>query len=353
MKAFTMKLLRQFGIFVILTACISPIDIRINNTGGQIIISGQVSSIEDRTTISIGRTASGRLPEPKEGAQVILFDMYDNYYGSFHEYKPGEYILLGFSGVPGMGYKVQVTLDDGRIYESAIEVMPEYAPAVSVTHQFNERVAADLDGDNVSQRFIDLFASTEIPEEWESPYFFWSVDEVYLLSPTDFPDPFGSIPPPCFVYQKIATNKRALYNGSVVNSREIQNLLVHERKVDRTFLERHYLTTYQSSITQKAYEYWSKVNTLAFSRGSIFDTPPAQVKGNFHNIANDDEIVWGYFQATHETFDRFFLLPTDFPYTLLFPTESCTFDGTRWDYPPYCLNCLSAPNSSYTRPDWF
>lgn len=353
MKITKMKLFRQLGIFLLLTACVSPIDFRIENTNRQIIISGQVSSLENRSFITIGRTLIGRLPEPETDAIVTLHDHYNNYLGEFSETNPGEYQKSGFQGIPGFGYTVSVTLKDGRNYVSEIEYMPEYAPSLTVNYKFNDRISADQDGDNVLQRYIDLYASSTLPEEWINPYLTWSVEENYLLSPTDFPDPFGSIPPPCFVFQKLAPIRRSMFDGSIVKTKEIEGLLIHERKVDRTFLEKHYFTVYQSSISYNAFTYWNKVNILAYSTGSIFETPPAQIIGNFRNTADLNEKVWGYLQVSNESFYRFFLHPYDFPYRVFFPTEDCTYDATRGDYPAYCINCLDLQGSSYTRPEWF
>jgi hypothetical protein len=121
--------------------------------------------------------------------------------------------------------------------------------------------------------------------------------------------------------------------------------------VDYSFHEKHYFTTYQSSITKEAHEYWRKVDILANQTGSIFDTPPAEIKGNVINVKDTQEKVYGYFQAANQTQDRFYLLPSDFPFPLLM--KSCTYDLSIIEYPSRCLDCLSVRNSSYNRPDWF
>jgi len=340
--------------FIILMSCISPIDFRVENRGGQLVVSGQVSPLEDRNEIRLGRTADGRLPFPITGAIIQLMDDVGNSL-RYNEIEEGVYTLPDFKGVPGRTYHVEIALNDGEVYESKPEKMPEYSAPLTVSSEFVEEIVTDADGANVSRRFVKLYAATSLPPEWKERFVNWTVNEVFLLSPTDFPDPFGNIPPPCFVAQKAEANRIALFDGNQLSTTEIKKQLICSRPVDRTFLEKHYFTTHQSFITKEAHAYWNKVNTLANQTGSIFDTPPAQIIGNISNVMDPSEKVWGYFQSANETFNRIYLLPTDFPYPLLFVKEACTYSGDRPfnDYPTYCLNCLLYKNSSYTRPDWF
>jgi hypothetical protein len=346
------RLLFRFLPFIWLISCITPIDFDVENKGGQIVISGQVSSLPDRNEIQIGITADSQLPVPVTGATVQLLDDLGN--GAFYfENKEGVYILPGFQGIPGRTYHIMITLPNGVTYESIPEKMPEFAAPVDVSTEFTEEVYTDGEGANLLRRFVKLYASTSLPSEWKIPYINWTVEEVYKLSPTDFPDPFGMIPPPCFIAQKADPNRISLYDGTQVRTKEVEKVLVCSRLVDRSFLEKHYFNTYQSSLTPEAHAYWNKVNILANQTGSIFDTPPAQITGNVFNANNSSQKVWGYFQATHETQNRLFLLPTDFPFLVFFPLDDCTYDPYRFEYPQYCNDCTSIRNSTYNRPDWF
>lgn len=337
-----------------LVNCITPVDLPVEYVGGQLVISGQVSTLPDRTEIQIGRTAYKQLPQPETDATVMLYDNDGPVQPLIETLTRGSYVASGFQGVPGRTYHVEISLSSGRVYRSRPETMPPFSPPIEVVHEFAERVTTDSEGANLSEQFVDLFISTELPLEWKDRYLSWTVEEVFLLSPTDFPDPFGVIPPPCFVDQKSEPNRVALLDATRLSTNKIEKQLVCSRIVDRSFLEKHYFITYQSAITKEAYEYWRKVNILANQTGSIFDMPPAQVVGNIESTNSSDERVWGYFQANAENYNRFFLLPTDFPYRIFFPYEDCTFSYNRSiEYPAYCFNCLEMRNSSYYRPDWF
>ncbi len=339
---------------LLLLNCITPVDLPVEYLGGQLVISGQVSSLPDRTQIQIGRTAYKQLPHPETGATITLYDDDGPVQFLYETITPGNYVAYGFKGIPGRTYHVEISLSTGRVYRSEPETMPPFSPPIEVKHEFAERVTTNSEGANLTEKFVDVYVSTELPSEWQDRYLSWTVEEVYLLSPTDFPDPFGSIPPPCYVNQKAEPNRVALLNATRLKTDKIENQLVCSRIVDRSFLEKHYLITYQSAISKQAYEYWRKVNILANQTGSIFDTPPAQVLGNIESANSSDEKIWGYFQASTESYNRFVLFPTDFPYRIFFPYEECTFSYSRTiEYPSYCLDCLSMRNSSYYRPDWF
>ncbi len=345
----------QFLIFLALSSCLTPIDYPVEIKGGTIVVNGQISTISDQNIIQLGRTANiARLPFPISGATIKLYDDV----GSVHEYEEdyfneGTYYLKDVTGVEGRTYYIQINLPDGGTYKSLPEKMPEPAIQESVNYKIVRKELTDSEGSVVKQDNIEIFSNSTITPSKEPIYLKWGVEETFLLSPTDFPDPFGVIPPSCFISQNTDPQRIVLFDGSEVSTTSINNLLVANRMIDWSFLERHYFTVYQSSITKDAYDYWSKVNIVANQVGTIFDTPPATIIGNIIREGDPNEKTLGYFQASNQKFNRFFLLPTDLPFSL--SVETCVFDGSfnSLDYPTRCIDCSSVRNSSYNRPDWF
>lgn len=336
-----------------LSSCLTPIDFSTENIGGTFVVSGQISSFEDQNMIQLGLTAAtDQLPLPVSGATVQL--MVDN--GDSFEYledqaRPGIYLLPGIGGIPGRSYYVRITVPGGRVYESTPEKMPSSTGSVTVSYEVVKEDFTDPEGIITPENFLKLYANAIFPVNEETNYIRWRTEETFLLSPTDFPDPFGQIPPSCFVVQNADPQRITLFNGETVKTSTVENLLVASKLIDWTFLEKHAFTTYQSALTKDAYEYWRKVNILSNQVGSIFDTPPAEITGNIRNVNNPNEKVLGYFQACNEVYDRIFIYPFNLPFPLLF--SNCTYDGNRATYPGRCLDCLTARNSSYYRPEWF
>ena len=335
----------------IFAGCINPVDIQTERIGNRLVVTGQISTLEDQNFIQLGRTAEvAQVPYPISGASVTLLDDLGKTY-SYQEVKsaPGIYILNGISGLAGRTYHVQIALSTNEIYESQPEKMAKQVGKISTRYEEVHEEFIDGEGSVVTQPFVKIYANAELPT---NNYFKWSVEEVFILSPTDFPDPFGNTPPSCFIAQNADPQRITLLDGVEIKSSSINNLLVCSRLVDYSFFEKHYFTTYQSSMTKEAYAYWHKVNILANQTGSIFDTPPAEIIGNIYNIRDPSEKAYGYFQAVNQTFDRFYTLKSDLPFPVLW--TPCTYDNRDFLlYPRRCLDCLTVRNSSYNRPGWF
>ncbi|MBL7873489.1 MAG: DUF4249 family protein [Cyclobacteriaceae bacterium] len=346
-----------FQLFLILCtgSCLTPIEINTLNVGGTIVIAGQVSPLKDRSSIQIGSASEDeRLPVPISGAEVKLLDSDGNrYYYIENSSFEGTYTLENTTAVPGRTYHIEVTLPTGSVYTSIPETMPISVGTLSTNFDVVAEEFIDAEGTLSQLDFIKIFANSQFPVGSSMSHFRWSVEETYLLSPTDFPDPFGSIPPPCFISQNADPQRVTLLDLTTTAITQVNQKLIASRIVDFSFLERHYFTSYQTALSNNAFEYWSKVNILANQVGSIFDTPPAKIKGNIINVSNGKEEVLGYFQAVNESYDRFFTLPYLLPIKI--QVRKCDFTGSfnSLDYPPRCINCLSVRNSSYSRPDWF
>jgi hypothetical protein len=356
LKSYLQSLKGQLGrllLFSALVGCLSPINVDIENVPGTVVIGGHVSNLPDHNVVQLGLTAdTERLPFPVSGAGVWIVDeTTGESIRLFESGTPGEYRPENYAGVPGHAYHVQVQFPNRGTFTSETDIMPPLVGTMKTHYEFENQQYTDLEGVVSEQQFLLNYVDGQMPETSEDLYLRWSVEEVFLLSPTDFPDPFGSVPPPCFVAQNADPQRIVLLDGSRIHTTQFKNLLVASRIVDWTFLEKHAFTTYQSSISAAAYAYWAKVDILSNQTGSIFDTPPAALTGNLHG-ENSDDRVFGYFHAAAETFDRYFIYRSDLPFPLTAVTD-CQYYGYRTEYPSRCLDCTSARNSSYNRPDWF
>ncbi|MBA4053726.1 MAG: hypothetical protein C0490_03350, partial [Marivirga sp.] len=336
-----------------LSSCLTPVDFTTENIGGTLVVTGQISSLQDKSIIQLGLTAqTEQLPDPLSGATIKLF-VNDNEMYNYTEdtSAPGNYLLQGTDGVAGNTYYIRITTPAGKVYESATEKMPGSPGMLTTSYEIVKEDFTDLEGIVTPDNFLKLYASASLPETPEVSYLKWSVEEAFLLSPTDFPDPFGSVPPPCYIVQNADPQRISLFNREDLNITSPENLLIGSRVIDWTFLEKHAFTTYQSSLTKEAFEYWRKINILANQVGSIFDTPPAEITGNIRNVSDPGEKVLGYFQASNEVIDRFFIYPYNLPFPLLM--TNCDYNISRFEYPTRCLDCTTVRNSSFARPDWF
>jgi hypothetical protein len=353
MNQYLKKILPHFFILMLTAQCLVPLDIDTDQTKGILVISGQISTIEDMSTIYLGITAeTERMPIPIPNATVILNDDQSGTYQYHADLERPGFYSANLKGTPGTTYFIEITLSSGKVYRSIPEKLPESAGYDSIYYKIETRDFVDGEGAQTTVRFFNLFSKSRLLPAEKPLFVKWSVREDYIFIPTDFPDPFGNIPPNCFVSQNADPQRIVLYNGEEATASLLPEFLLASRVLDFTFLGRHYFTTYQSSITSEAYAYWQKVNLVANQVGTIFDTPPAKITGNLYNIDDEDEIIFGYFQSVNQTQSRFFMLPNDLPFAL---SPYCRYDARKQpnEYPTICIDCTKAPNSSYRRPDWF
>lgn len=342
--------------------CLSPLDFNAGSAGGRLVISGQISTLAEQNNIQLSRTTNrDQLPAPVSNAMITLYDDEGNFYSYAEDFsKKGIYRLSNVSGMPGRAYYIEVILADNKVYTSQPEIMPESSGLNSVDYKIASESIIDSEGDVVDNSFLKIYVNSSVSTSFNNnSYLKWSVQETFILSPTNFPDIFGRIPDPCYIDQNASPQQITLFNGTSIASKAIDNYLIASRQIDWSFLEKHYFTVYQSSITEASHEYWVKVNILANQSGSLFDTPPAEIKGNIIS-SNPSEEVAGFFQAVNQSYQRFHVLPENLPFPLL--VETCTFKGDPFDvtapqnrevYPARCIDCASLPNSSFTRPEWF
>jgi hypothetical protein len=339
-------------LLIVMMGCLSPIDFPVERRGNQLVISGSVSNLtSDENQITIGTTSgAGTRPVPVTDATVrLLADGLE--LTSYINQNNGVYRLP--DGVPiieGRTYTAEIRLSDGRIYRSSPEVLP-LQPAISTAEGefiFDETIATS--GNVVRTAYYRIRANLErVPR---NSFLRIYTQETWVIEPTNFPDPFNDVPDPCFVTGVVDPQRINLISTAGLSTTDPIRLEIANRRVDPSFLKRHYFTVFTSTISADTYEYWRKVNILANQVGSIFDVPPAEIVGNWQNVSDPAEKVWGYFQVANTTFYRFFVVGSEVPFFLgtyceynsMFPPDS---------YPNECLNCLSLPGSTKVIPSWW
>jgi hypothetical protein len=357
------------GIFIfssLLVSCIDEIEFD-TDFERKLTISGKItnSSIDSPfVTVSY----SGRSGNPDSliiDANVVL--MVDNqesipmiHRGS-GKYEP----VLPVIGEPGRSYSVFVE-HNGQTYRSTPEMLPTAIGKDTLAYEVVQLEQINDQGVEFSISVIDIRAETTLPNE--EVYLRWEIEESYTFTELILPAfkfPFSS-PKLCFITKPVQTDEIKLFNnvGNTASLLPFRNLI--NREIDDTFEEIHYFAVFQHSITPEAYAYWENINDVAFRDGSLFETPPAAVRGNFQNTENPDELVLGYFEAARVDTASFFVTNEEIGFRVpeecgLIPAEAfrdipsmcvpCVREqlGVR----EACLDCLTLPNSSLERPPYF
>ncbi len=114
-----------------LTSCEEVVDINLNKTNPQVVITGSISNKYDTVRVSVSETSDyfSPLATPTiSGAIVTITDDHENEY-LLREINKGEYISV-FAGVPGYTYDLSVQIDN-KTY-NASSTMPIPVPIDSV-----------------------------------------------------------------------------------------------------------------------------------------------------------------------------------------------------------------------------
>lgn len=346
------RVLNALG-FVLLAGCLSPISVDVVDASGRVVISGQVSTVEHRNIVSVYLTAGVLVQAtPVSGATARILDDLGNVWTCVEGY-PGNYEAQGLIGIPGRTYHAEVEMPGtSKLYRSQPETLPLVIGQDEVRYEFSEEEFIDSDGTPSRQPFINFHSMVNLQQASEPYYLKWTVNEIYLLMPTDFPDPFGVVPPPCFIRKTTDPQRVPIFNGEKKPALQDDFLVAVRLADNKAFHSKYSAYIYCSSVTADAYEYWRKVNILVTQVGSIFDTPPAEIDGNVASVNDPSEKVYGYFQASNETYHRITLNLTDMPFPAL---PYCEYDNSKFpnEYSSECLNCLNAANSSYDEPELF
>jgi hypothetical protein len=333
--------------------CLTPIDLDVDLRDNTPTVNGQISTLPGRTYVQLGVTSLyNSQPEPVSFASVRIVDDQGNVH-SLMETAPGRYTNESAVATAGRTYQLLVDTFDGKAYSSEIVSTPPAPGTDASYYQIKQEEYTDKDGAVRNGWFVKSYVNSDLSPE--STYLRWEVEEVFKISPTDFPDPFGDVPTPCYISQNADPQRIVLLNRLVAKFDGLKEYLVASRQVDWTFKERHYFTVYQSSLTAEAHDYWQKVAKLGGQVGSIFDAPPAEITGNITWTNRPAIRVYGNFQAVSESYSRFFIVPTDLPFVL---PRHCEFDPflSYSEYIPYeCAgdNCQFLPGSSIISPPWF
>lgn len=346
-----MKEFLKIGLyFILLVGCVSPFEVDTSAVVGQVVITGRITNLKEQEPIQIEVTSTSGVRPPIRNAIVKLVEN-NTLEILLSENTPGKYFFPpNMIGKPGNVYQLKVSLPDGRTFTSIPQVLPKANGLGKSKFEVINKGVVDAEGTIRVTPFLKIISNFSL--EKKGLYIRWDVFETYYLSPTNFPDPFNTIPPPCYVTNSVNRQNIRILNGKNFQETTFNSFEIAEREIDQTFAEKHIFSIYQTSMTVESYDYWRKVQLLLSQSGSIFDTPPAPIEGNIYSEGNSKEYVLGFFEAANISINRVAVFPYDIPFLV---SQPCTYEPGKPDefYTKECLDCLSLPNSTLEQPDWF
>lgn len=252
----------------------------------------------------------------------------------------------------GHSYQLSVRLSDGRTYLSSAEVLYPVPTPASVEYEIETRRELNEAGKIEEQEFIRFFINTPLthPDYAGRAYLKWNSQGTYQFTESSVNIP---IPPPvkvCYIFEDLNLENVVTYNGEENNANELSGFFLLEEPYDYRFSEGFYFTLYQESLSPEAYKYWQQIGRLVTLSGTFFDAPPGKVRGNFVNVDDPSEEVFGYFYATQRAMLRMYLPPDTRRFSRFCPAS---VKPEEQDALPTCFNCLLKTGSTLEKPEFW
>ncbi|PSL05726.1 DUF4249 domain-containing protein [Cecembia rubra] len=213
----------------------------------------------------------------------------------------------GFRVIPGLSYTLQIRLLDGKQYSSFPEVVHPVAPIDQISFR-SVRLATE---NRLEDRFgVEFFAHFKDPSD-QVNYYYWRMDpSVFVLvtnpelftNPATHPtNPRGPAPKDCcdicFLVEKPRIQQFAIASDENFNGLNTVVPVAFIEDNGLRFKDTYRAEFLQMGISQGAHRFLRLIDQQLSITGSVFDQPPANIRGNIISLDNPDEKVLGYFIA--------------------------------------------------------
>ena len=340
-------------ICALLSSCLEPFEFEPNKDPEKIlVIDGQLTNTLGPHYVRISQTKEfgKKFSEFIKGAEVNLIAQ-DAVY-NYSENAEGAYVLNDFNPEIGKEYYVEVTMPSGQVYTSNPAIMPEKVEPDSAYHQFDNDIVVSATGIELIAPVINVYVDTNIPNsiDGQTNYMRWFTEELFI-----FPEEScGGLHAPKSCYVSVPGNAQ---NISVLSTENIDGDKVIGLQVARKtklplvqFKTALFFSVIQYVIDKEAYNYWTKLSSLTSQSGTVFDLPPASLRGNIKNVSDPSEQVLGYFELATTDTVRTKVLTSEYKKNVNGIVYCSQFDRRNW--PAECCQCLVLEGASTERPDW-
>ena len=317
-------LLPFFLLFLI--SCIDPVDTDLNTQRKHLVVEGYFTNEAslNYVRLSYSQPHSSPYNEFEEKAVVTVTGIEGEWH-LFSYDKAGYYYPIGGGeaiGIPGHTYTLNITVGD-QLYQSEPVIMKEPIAIDSVHFEISEQTFA-FSGEREKQLLPGYNVLVDYTDPAEDKNFLrWSFATQYEVrtQPWDYISPFTGLPAPkdccvqCFLEEKLERLK--VVDDRLTNGKKVLHQNVLFMPFEKYLGVKNKLTLYQHSITKDAYNFFRILEQQKVATGTVFDPPPAEVKGNINSINNANEQVIGFFDVSGVSTKQLTILRHDIDYPVI------------------------------------
>lgn len=210
-----------------------------------------------------------------------------------------------FAAEVGRSYNLEIITQDKKRYISRAELVKAVPKLDSVTYRAVRTPGTDRLNDEYG---VEVLGHFQDPKD-EDNYYFWRTMEssFVLLTEPDLENlsggPAGLPPcPPCC--EKVCYHKDNPTPGNIFTVDDTDFDGLYQRRViafleddGLRFKDTYRLEMQHMSVTQETQRYLQLIDQQLRLTGSVFDPPPANIRGNMISLDDPDELVLGQFFA--------------------------------------------------------
>lgn len=337
------------AIMCVFYSCIDEIELNIDTEVRSIVIDGLVTDRQNDFDLKISQSSvigvgNDNILDPVLGATAQLQDNMGNSF-PYVELEDGVYRLRDFEASRGIMYNIDITLPDGRHYQSRPAALRSSSSIDTITYAVEEETYRNNAGEIITEQVFQVKIATDVADSPQAPFLRWRIEGEYQLQES-YPGALN--PRRCYIKNNLDLNDLRVFDTSNLEGTNLFDQIIAETTFDFRFGEQYCLHISQYSLSEDEFEYWSNTKEIIDIEGGLFDPPPGTIRGNMFNVDDPSDVVVGYFSVSSEYFVRQFVNSNEIG---VFVRPKCT--GFRFNIPFGCDDCLMITGSTLARPSYW
>ncbi|WP_296698990.1 DUF4249 domain-containing protein [Algoriphagus sp.] len=336
-----------------LAACIDPYSVEVEEGEQLLTVEGIITTTPGSQSIRLTRSDTygsvfEGLIRPVSNATVIIRDDEGQvtFLSEDTEDRGVYFTSENFAAKMGRSYTLQIQLIDGKVYTSFPELVN---PVPRIKNIETKVVKIAVEGEVLERSGVQLIAELDDPAD-QNNFYFWRTDQstyvlktrpdLYTPRPSDT-NPSRDPQPKdccnvCFKTELLGNSGIYLEKDDIFNGLSTKVPAGFIEDDGKRFVETLRTDLMQLSISQEAYRFLRLVKQQSEISGSVFDPPPANIRGNMISLDNPEEVILGYFIAAGETSKRIYIQGDELDFrqpVVIVPDDCREIEGSNIDPP--------------------
>lgn len=340
-------------LFFAAISCVDPYEVAVEEGENLLTVEAVLTSVPGQQIVRLTRSDTygsvfeGLIRPVRNATVIVRDDLGEVTFLEEDDENRGNYLTPPlFATEPGRTYTLQIQTPDGAVYSSFPETVREVPEINSLAI---ETVTIPVEGELTFRSGIQLVVEFQDPAEENNFYYWKNGPAVYVLEtrpdlytprPSDSNPGREPQPKPCcaICYRSEQAGIGGVFIANDDNFDGLTTRVIAGFVEDDglRFVKTFRMDLRQISISQEAYRFLRLVKQQTEISGSVFDPPPATIRGNMINLENPDEVVLGYFMAGAETVRRIYVDQSDLTFVQpksIIPDDCQTVEGAALNPP--------------------